>query len=103
MKSKIIIRNNERADLTSKTTKFLKKGLNLFSILQDIDKKADINLNLNTDIDFITRIGQKIVKIKKTKPIIVWFLCRWEKDDFLSLVRKQKLSCNDLGFTSNNS
>ncbi|CAH0724908.1 unnamed protein product, partial [Brenthis ino] len=73
-----------------------KKNENLFSILQDIAKKADINLNLNTDIDFITRVAPKNSENKKIKPIIVRFLCRWKKDDFLSLVRKQKLSCNDL-------
>ncbi|CAH2104078.1 unnamed protein product [Euphydryas editha] len=79
-----------------------RKNENLYSILQNIAEKADANININTDIDFVTRVAPKNNTNKKTKPIIVRFLCRWKKDDFLSLVRKRKLNCNDLGFNSNN-
>nr|XP_026494844.1 uncharacterized protein LOC113399816 [Vanessa tameamea] len=51
-----------------------KKGENLFNIFKDISDKA----------------------------IVVRFLARYKKDDFLSNVRKQKLKACDLGFSNVN-
>lgn len=79
-----------------------RKNENLYSVLQNIAERADANLNIDTDIDFVTRVAPKNNNNKKSKPIIVRFLCRWKKDDFLSLARKRKLNCNDLGFNSDN-
>ncbi|CAH0713467.1 unnamed protein product, partial [Brenthis ino] len=79
-----------------------KKNENLVTILQDIADKADLNLDMKTDIDLVTRVASKDKDVKRVKPIIVKFLCRWKKDDFLSRVRKLKLKCNDIGFSSNN-
>lgn len=78
-----------------------RKNENLHSILQSIAEKAEISFNLSTDIDFVTRVAPKNSNNKITKPIIVRFLSRWKKDDFLSIVRKRKLNCSDLGFNSN--
>lgn len=78
-----------------------KQNENLLSILQDISEKTKCKFNPNTDIDFVTRVASKNKDMKKTKPIIVKFLCRWKKDDFLSQVRKLNLKCSDLGFIGN--
>lgn len=79
-----------------------KRNENLITILQDIVGKTDLNLDMKTDIDFITRVASKDKDVKRAKPIIVKFLCRWKKDDFLSQVRKLKIKCNDIGFPANN-
>ena len=79
-----------------------KKSENLNTIIQSLADKADFNLNVNTDIDFVTRVAAKDKSVKKNKPIIVKFLCRWKKDEFLSRIRKLKLKCHDIGFMSNN-
>ncbi|CAH2103004.1 unnamed protein product [Euphydryas editha] len=78
-----------------------RKNENLLSILQNISEKTKCKLNPNTDIDFVTRVASKNKDVKKPKPIIVKFLCRWKKDDFLSQIRKLNLKCNDLGFSGN--
>lgn len=78
------------------------KGENLFSILQSIANKTEFKLNIESDIDFVTRVAAKSDLIKRSKPIIVRFLCRWKKDEFLAQVRKLKLKCSDIGYTSKN-
>lgn len=80
-----------------------KNNENLYSVLQNISQLCNYNLNIDTDIDFITRVVSRDKDAKKIKPIIVRFLCRYKKDDFLAKVRKLKLKCHDIGFISNNS
>ncbi|XP_045458140.1 uncharacterized protein LOC123668451 [Melitaea cinxia] len=80
-----------------------KKNENLISLLQTIVNKTDLQINMSTDIDFVTRVASKKSENKKTKPIIVRFLCRWKKDEFLSVVRKLKLRGTDIGFNDGNS
>ncbi|CAH2095044.1 unnamed protein product [Euphydryas editha] len=46
-------------------------------------------------------VASKSQENKKPKPIVVKFLCRWKKDDFLAQVKKLKLKCSDIGFSSN--
>ncbi|CAH2094043.1 unnamed protein product [Euphydryas editha] len=78
-----------------------KKNENLYTILNNISDKVGYNLNRSTEIDFITRVASKSQENKKPKPIVVKFLCRWKKDDFLAQVKKLKLKCSDIGFSSN--
>ncbi|CAH0725128.1 unnamed protein product, partial [Brenthis ino] len=79
------------------------KNENLYSILQNVASKTSIKIDPGTDIDFITRVATKNKNKdgKKCKPIIVKFLCRWKKDEFLAQARKLKIRCNDLGFSNN--
>ncbi|CAG9575508.1 unnamed protein product [Danaus chrysippus] len=79
-----------------------RKNENLISLLQTVFDKTHLQFNINTDIDFITRVASKKNDVKKSKPIIVRFICRWKKDEFLSAVRKLKLKCCDIGFNGNN-
>ncbi|CAH2105729.1 unnamed protein product [Euphydryas editha] len=74
-----------------------KKNENLYTILNNISDKVGYNLNRSTEIDFITRVASKSQENKKPKPIVVKFLCRWKKDDFLAQVKKLKLKCSDIG------
>ncbi|XP_046962199.1 uncharacterized protein LOC124531733 [Vanessa cardui] len=78
-----------------------KKGENLFNIFKDISHKANCPVNISTDLDFITRVASKNSS-KKCKPIVVRFLARYKKDDFLSNVRKLKLKACDLGYSNVN-
>jgi hypothetical protein len=78
-----------------------RKNENLISILKDIAGVADFELNPSLDIDFVTRVAPKNNNDKKIKPIVVRFLARWKKDEFLSHVKKLKLKCSDLGFSNN--
>lgn len=78
------------------------KGENLFSIIQNVVSKTEFKLDVNTDIDFVTRVAAKNNEPKRSKPIIVRFLSRWKKDEFLAQVRKLKLKCCDLGYASKN-
>lgn len=80
-----------------------KKNENLISIIKEIANSADFQLDPSMDIDFVTRVAPKNNDSKKIKPIVVRFLTRWKKDDFLSHVRKFKLKCSDIGFPNNSS
>lgn len=77
-----------------------KAGENLLQIIQTLSDRCSFPINLNTDIDFVTRIAVKNnTEVKKPKPIIVKMQSRYKKDDFLSALRKLKdLKAHDLGF-----
>lgn len=75
-----------------------KKNENLFDILRIISDRAEYKINPASDIDFITRVAPKKSDSKKIKPIIIRFLARYKKDDFLSRVRKLKLKARDIGY-----
>lgn len=81
-----------------------KKNENLFHILKAVCDRAQCQINPSSDIDFITRVAPQKSDTKKTKPIIIRFLARYKKDEFLSQVRKLKWKPSDIGFeTSENS
>ncbi|XP_045455318.1 uncharacterized protein LOC123664999 [Melitaea cinxia] len=80
-----------------------RKGENLMHILECVSKRIDFPLDISRDVDFVTRVASKNNNSKRTKPIIVRFLARYKKDDFLSLARKFKFSADDLGFKDDNS
>ncbi|CAH0721722.1 unnamed protein product, partial [Brenthis ino] len=80
-----------------------KKNENLMELLQSISSHIGYQVNPATDIDFITRVAPTSRENRRSKPIIIRFLSRWKKDDFLSIARKNKLKCSDLGFSGNNS
>lgn len=80
-----------------------KKGENLMDLIKCISKRIDFPLDVNNDLDFITRVAPKDHSSKRTKPIVVRFLARYKKDDFLSKARKFKLGARDLGFNDNKS
>lgn len=75
-----------------------KKNENLFDILQTISDRIQHKVDPSLDIDFITRVAPKKSDPKKIKPIIIRFLARHKKDDFLSRVRKMKLKASDIGY-----
>lgn len=77
-----------------------KKNENLFQILHTISERTNCTINPASDIDFITRVYPKHSDPKQVKPIIVRFLARYKKDDFLSEVRKLKLKASDIGYAT---
>lgn len=77
-----------------------KKNENLFQILNNISERTSCKIDPTKDIDFITRVSPKQSdKNKRIKPIVVRFLARYKKDDFLSEARQLKLKASDIGFT----
>ncbi|XP_063380967.1 uncharacterized protein LOC134667475 [Cydia fagiglandana] len=79
------------------------RGENLQVILKSLADLSGYPLNTSSDIDFVTRVAVKNDKDNNNpKPIIVKFLARYKKDDFLSSLRKLKnLKASDLGFSNN--
>ncbi|XP_072946628.1 uncharacterized protein [Epargyreus clarus] len=77
-----------------------KKNENLFHILTTISERTNCTINPTSDIDFITRVSPKNSDPKQVKPIIVRFLARYKKDDFLSEARKLKLKASDIGYAT---
>lgn len=78
-----------------------RKNEDLISVLRDIARVADFKLDPSVDVDFVTRVAPRNNDDKKIKPIVVRFLARWKKDEFLSHAKKLKLKCSDLGFSNN--
>ena len=77
-----------------------KKGENLMNIVQEISNRAGLSMKMAEDVDFITRVAPRKSENGKPKPIVVRFLARYKKDDFLSSVRKmKKFKACDLGFS----
>ncbi|KAJ0183174.1 hypothetical protein K1T71_001150 [Dendrolimus kikuchii] len=76
-----------------------RKNENLINVIKEIADRCKFSFNPSTDIDFITRVAPKNKDNKQIKPIVVRFLARYRKDDFLALVRKLKLKTSDLGFS----
>lgn len=76
-----------------------KKGDNLMKILESIGRVASFPINVDTDIDIVTRVAPKSNdNNKKPKPIVVRFLARHKKDNLLASVRRIKLKLKDIGF-----
>lgn len=81
-------------------------GENLFAIVEKLSSLSGFKLNVDTDIDFVTRVAVKndIEDKKRPKPIILKLQSRYKKDDFLAALRKLKdLKARDLGFLDSNS
>lgn len=76
-----------------------RQGENLLKILGDIASHMQFPLHSASDIDFVTRVAPKQNENKKIKPIVVRFLARWKKDDFLAVARKLRLKCSDIGIS----
>ncbi|XP_045446714.1 uncharacterized protein LOC123654901 [Melitaea cinxia] len=76
-----------------------RKGENLMQILRDVSSKAEFSLDPSQDIDFVTRVAPKNNDSKKIKPIVVRFLARWKKDEFLSSTKKLRLKCTDINIS----
>ncbi|CAH0724892.1 unnamed protein product, partial [Brenthis ino] len=74
------------------------------ALQNDINKKEQWARRLNIeiiDIDFITRVTPKHNDSKKSRPIIIRFLSRYKKDDFLARLREKKnLKCCDIGYVA---
>lgn len=79
-----------------------KKNENLLDILKIICNRIQHNVDPGSEIDFITRVAPKQADSKKIKPIVIRFLARYKKDDFLSRARKSKLKASDIGYTGCN-
>lgn len=78
-----------------------KSGENLLHIIKRVADRCGFPLNVETDIDFITRVAVKNdVEAKKIKPIIVKLQSRYRKDDFLAAIRRTRnIKASDLGFS----
>ncbi|CAH2100410.1 unnamed protein product [Euphydryas editha] len=79
-----------------------RKSENLLVLLKDIAQRIDFLLNIDCDLDFITRVAPREKNLKKPKPIVVRFLARYKKDEFLSKAKKSKMIASDLGFNNSN-
>lgn len=73
-----------------------RKGENLMKVLKEIADYAQFPLDPSKDVDFVTRVAPKSSGGSKTKPIVVRFLARWKKDEFLATVKKLRLKSNDI-------
>uniref|UniRef100_A0A2A4JR78 FP protein C-terminal domain-containing protein n=1 Tax=Heliothis virescens TaxID=7102 RepID=A0A2A4JR78_HELVI len=81
-----------------------KTGENLIDTLSKLATYAKCPFNAQTDIDFVTRVAHLNKDIKKPKPVVVRFLSRYKKDEFLSRMREQKdLKACDIGYTDKTS
>lgn len=81
-----------------------KKGENLINVISKLAQFADAKLNPDTEIDFITRVAPVDKSVKKAKPIIVRFISRYRKDEFLAKVRSIKeFRASDIGFSQDSS
>lgn len=78
------------------------KNENLLNIITKISCAANINTLTESDIDFVTRVTPKQNNSNKPRPIIVRFLARYKKDNFLARVREKSLICGDIGYNGNN-
>lgn len=68
-----------------------KKNENLLSLVKNLAVRCNFTINMDTDIDFVTRIAVKNdVDNKTPKPIILKMQSRYKKDDFLLSLRKLK-------------
>ena len=81
-----------------------KKGENLIQIVKTLASKSNFPINVDTDVDFVTRVAVKNdTTDSKPRPIILKMQARYKKDDFLSSIRKLKgLLATDIGFTGIN-
>ncbi|CAH2092292.1 unnamed protein product [Euphydryas editha] len=79
----------------------LKKGENLNQIIKNLAAKCGYTLNIDADVDFVTRVAVKNdTSDHNIRPIIVKMQSRYKKDDFLALLRKIKnCTAKDIGFT----
>ncbi|XP_026744769.1 uncharacterized protein LOC113506114 [Trichoplusia ni] len=81
-----------------------KNGENLIETLSKLATYAKCPFNAQTDIDFVTRVAHLNKDLKKPKPVVVRFLSRYKKDEFLSHLRDQKdLKACDIGYTDKTS
>lgn len=78
-----------------------KKGENLLSLVKSLAQKCNFAMNVDSDVDFVTRVAVKNDADNKTpKPIILKMHSRYKKDDFLSSLRKLKnCTAGDIGIT----
>lgn len=65
----------------------LKQNENLYKIVQDIGEVLDCPIK-KTDINFITRVPSR--HKESGKPIVVSFMNKYQKEDFMVAVRKRK-------------
>lgn len=78
-----------------------KKGENLLSLVKTLAQKCNFNIDVDTDVDFVTRVAVKNDADNKTpKPIILKMHSRYKKDDFLLSLRKLKnCTAGDIGIS----
>lgn len=81
-----------------------KRGENLNHIVMTLANLSGFPLNVDQDIDFVTRVAvRNDSDTKKPKPIIVKLHSRHKKDDFITSLRKLlSLKASDLGFSNDN-
>jgi hypothetical protein len=103
----IELRSNEHEQWSRRTNVEIygvpeKKNENLISLIKDIAHRADFPLDPANDLDFVTRVAPRDKDKSKVKPIVLRFLARYKKDDFLAKVKKMKLKASDIGCNGNN-
>lgn len=78
-----------------------KKGENLLNLVTSLAQKCDFAINVNSDIDFVTRVAVKNdSENKRPKPIILKMHSRYKKDDFLTSLRKlKKITAGEIGIS----
>lgn len=64
---------------------------NLMDLVRKLSDLINYESCINNDIDFITRVTPKTNNTKKSRPIVMRFLSRYKKDDFLARLREKKL------------
>lgn len=79
-------------------------GENLLQLVKTLANKSGYPINVDTDVDFVTRVAVKNDTDKRNpKPIILKMQSRYKKDDFMAALRKLKdLRSADLGYADEN-
>lgn len=81
-----------------------RKEEDLMNALCKLATFAKCSFNPQADIDFVTRVAHMNKDIKKPRPVVVRFLARYKKDEFLSRLKACKdLKACDIGFSNNTS
>ncbi|CAG9137586.1 unnamed protein product, partial [Plutella xylostella] len=76
------------------------KDENLLSIFKKLVHLAGLPYDASTELDFISRVAHMNADNSKPRCIILRFVSRYKKDEFVAALRKLRLTATDLGFAN---
>lgn len=75
-----------------------KKNENLIDLIKKLGQISGFLVDPQMDIDFVTRVAPRDYNGKQLRPIVLKMISRYRKDDFVSALRRAKLTTGDLGY-----
>ncbi|KAG7308204.1 hypothetical protein JYU34_006873 [Plutella xylostella] len=76
------------------------KDENLLTIFKKLVHLAGLPYDASTELDFISRVAHMNADNSKPRCIILRFVSRYKKDEFVVALRKLRLTATDLGFAN---